>query len=134
MKTIKAAVASADDGDIILIAPGVYREIAPIDITVNNLSVVGQSLRSVFVHPTPATEENTLFRVNSGTLLSNMTFAGIKASGTRGGHATDSDSTYGLPANQVGLQSSILMLLSISHRTFKTVRTLLTLAFLMLLS
>ena len=60
MKTIKAAVASADHGDIILIAPGVYRETAPIDITKNNVSVVGQSLRSVFVHPTPATEENTL--------------------------------------------------------------------------
>ena len=100
MKTIKAAVASANDGDIILIAPGVYREVAPIDITVNNLSIVGQSLRSVFVHPTPATEENTLFRVNSGTLLSNMTFAGIKASGTRGGHSQDNDSTYGLPTNQ----------------------------------
>ena len=49
MKTIKAAVASANDGDIILIAPGVYREVAPIDITVNNLSVVGQSLHGVFV-------------------------------------------------------------------------------------
>ena len=101
MKTIKAAVASADHGDIILIAPGVYRETAPIDITVNNLSVVGQSLRSVFVHPTPATEENTLFRVNSGTLLSDMTFAGLKASGTRGGLGNaDPDSIYGLPTNQ----------------------------------
>ena len=101
MKTIKAAVASADHGDIILIAPGVYRETAPIDITKNNLSVVGQSLRSVFVHPTPATEENTLFRVNSGTLLSNMTFAGLKASGTRGGLGNaDPDSIYGLPTNQ----------------------------------
>jgi hypothetical protein len=100
MKTIKAAVASADHGDIILIAPGVYRETAPIDITVNNLSVVGQSLRSVFVHPTPQTETNTLFRVNSGTLLSNMTFGGIQASGARGSHIYDNDSTYGLPATQ----------------------------------
>ena len=72
MKTIKAAVASADNGDIILVAPGVYRETAPIDITVNNLSIVGQSLRSCFVHPTPATEENSLFRVNSGTQIANF--------------------------------------------------------------
>ena len=100
MKTIKAAVASADHGDIILVAPGVYREIAPIDITVNNLSIVGQSLRSCFVHPTPATEENTLFRVNSGTQIANFSICGLKASGTRGGHAIDSDSTYGLPTNQ----------------------------------
>ena len=100
MKTIKAAVASANDGDIILVTPGIYREIAPIDITVNNLSIVGQSLRSCFVHPTPATEENTLFRVNSGTQIANFSICGLKASGTRGGHAIDSDSTYGLPTNQ----------------------------------
>ena len=100
MKTIKAAVESADDGDIVLVAPGVYRESCPIDVTVNNLSIVGQSLRSCFVHPTPATEENTMFRVNSGTLLSNFSFAGMKASGTRGGNSIDTDSTYGLPTEQ----------------------------------
>ena len=100
MKTIKAAVASADAGDIVLVTPGIYRETAPIDITVNNLSIVGQSLRSCFVHPTPATEENSLFRVNSGTQIQNFSFGGLKASGTRGGHAIDSDSTYGLPTNQ----------------------------------
>ena len=100
MKTIKAAVASADAGDIVLVAPGVYREAAPIDVTVNNLSIVGQSLRSCFVHPTPATEESTLFRVNSGTQIANFSMAGMKASGTRGGHSVDSNSTYGLPENQ----------------------------------
>ena len=100
MKTIKAAVASASAGDIVLVAPGIYRETAPIDITVNNLSIIGQSLRSCFVHPTPATELNSLFRVNSGTQIQNFSFGGLKASGTRGGHATDNDSTYGLPANQ----------------------------------
>ena len=100
MKTIKAAVASADAGDIVLVAPGVYREAAPIDVTVNNLSIIGQSLRSCFVHPTPATEESVLFRVNSGTQIANFSMAGMKASGTRGGHSVDNDSTYGLPANQ----------------------------------
>lgn len=100
MKTIKAAVASANHGDIVLVAPGIYRETAPIDITVNNLSIVGQSLRSCFVHPTPATELNSLFRVNSGTQIQNFSFGGLKASGTRGGHAIDSNSTYGLPTNQ----------------------------------
>ena len=100
MKTIKAAVTSANAGDIVLVTPGVYREAAPIDITVNNLSIIGQSLRSCFVHPTPATEENSLFRVNSGTQIQNFSFGGLKASGTRGGHSIDNDSTYGLPANQ----------------------------------
>lgn len=100
MKTIKAAVASADHGDIILVAPGVYRETLPIDVTKNNVSIVGQSLRSCFIHPTPATEENIMFRVNSGTQIANFSFGGLKASGTRGGHAIDTDSTYGLPTNQ----------------------------------
>ena len=100
MKTIKAAVTSADPGDIVLVAPGVYREAAPIDVTVNNLSIIGQSLRSCFVHPTPATEESVLFRVNSGTQIANFSMAGMKASGTRGGHSVDNDSTYGLPTNQ----------------------------------
>lgn len=100
MKTIKAAVASADHGDIILVAPGVYRETLPIDVTKNNVSIVGQSLRSCFIHPTPATEENIMFRVNSGTQIANFSFCGLKASGTRGGHAIDTDSTYGLPTNQ----------------------------------
>ena len=100
MKTIKAAVTSASAGDIVLVAPGVYREAAPIDVTVNNLSIIGQSLRSCFVHPTPATEESVLFRVNSGTQIANFSMAGMKASGSRGGHPVDNDSTYGLPANQ----------------------------------
>ena len=100
MKTIKAAVASANAGDIVLVTPGVYREIAPIDVTVNNLSIVGQSIRSCFVHPTPATETNSLFRVNSGTLIANFSFAGIKASGARGTHPVDNDPVYGLPVNQ----------------------------------
>jgi hypothetical protein len=100
MKTIKAAVASANAGDIVLVTPGIYREVAPIDITVNNLSIVGQSIRSCFVHPTPATETQSLFRVNSGTLIANFSFAGIKASGTRGEHPVDDNPTYGLPANQ----------------------------------
>ena len=42
MKTIKAAVTSANAGDIVLVATGIYRETAPIDITVNNLSIIGQ--------------------------------------------------------------------------------------------
>ena len=99
-KTIKDAVADAQDGDIILVAPGVYRETLPIIIGVNNLSIVGQSLRSCFIHPTPATETNSMFHVNSGTQISNFTFMGLKASGTRGQHSIDNHNTYGLPQTQ----------------------------------
>ena len=100
MKTIKAAVASAQAGWIIKVAPGVYQESLPIDITVANLSIVGESQRSCFVHPTVATETQTMFRCNSGTYIDGFTFVGLKASGARGTHAIDSDATYGLPINQ----------------------------------
>ena len=99
-KTIKNAVAAASAGDIIKVAPGIYAETLPIDITVANLSIVGDSIRSCFIHPTAATETSTMFRCNSGTYIANFTFAGLKASGARGGHAIDSNATYGLPATQ----------------------------------
>jgi hypothetical protein len=100
MKTIKAAVASAQAGWTIKVAPGVYQESLPIDITVANLSIVGEAQRSCFINPTVATETQIMFRCNSGTYIDGFTFAGLKASGVRGGHAIDSDATYGLPAAQ----------------------------------
>ena len=100
MKTIKAAVASASAGWIIKVAPGVYQESLPIDITVANLSIVGEAQRSCFVHPTVATQEQIMFRCNSGTYIDGFTFAGLKASGARGGHPIDTNATYGLPTNQ----------------------------------
>ena len=61
-------------------------------------------MRSCIVHPTELTETNTLFEVNSGTYLSNLTFTGIKATGVRGdntgGTNVDPDATYGLPEDQ----------------------------------
>ena len=99
-KTIKAAVIAAAAGDIIKVAPGVYQEALPIDVTVTNLSIVGEAQRSCFIHPTVATEQQTMFRCNSGTYIDGFTFAGLKASGTRGGHYVDTDATYGLPTNQ----------------------------------
>ena len=101
MKTIKAAVASASDGDMILVQPGVYTETCPIDMgSKKNVSVVGLSQRSVFVHPSAATETQNMWLVGTGAYLANMTWAGLKASGTRGGNALDSDSTFGLPGTQ----------------------------------
>ena len=99
-KTIKNAVASAAAGDTIKVAPGVYQEALPIDITVANLSIVGEAQRSCFIHPTPATETQIMFRCNSGTYIDGFTFAGLKATGARGTNAIDNDATYGLPANQ----------------------------------
>ena len=104
LRSIKRAVtlinSNAGDGSLIVVAPGVYQETLPIQIQRENVSIVGTALRSCFVQPTQATETNTMFEVNSGTLLANMTFVGLKASGTAGANALDPGATYGLPTNQ----------------------------------
>ena len=106
-RTIKAAVqqinaeTDADgDGSVIIVAPGVYQEVAPIDIQKKDVSIIGQALRSCIVHPTPATETESLFRLNSGSYVAGLTLTGVKASGTRGGNPLDTDATYGLPTSQ----------------------------------
>ncbi len=99
--TIKAAIeqinsdATFGDGSVVVVAPGTYQEACPIDIEKSNVSIVGTALRSCIVHPTVATEESTMFRVNSGTFLQNLTFTGMKASGALGNSADAS-----LPVNQ----------------------------------
>ena len=45
-------------------------------------------------------ELSTMFQVNSGTYIQNLTLQGMKAAGTRGGNTLDTDATYGLPTNQ----------------------------------
>ena len=39
------------DGMIVVVAAGVYQEIAPIQIKRRNVSIIGQALRSCIVHP-----------------------------------------------------------------------------------
>lgn len=104
--TIKSAIdqINADavngEGSVVVVAPGIYQEVAPIDITQKDVSIIGEALRSCIVHPTVATQQDTLFRVNSGTYIANLTLTGMKASGTRGNSTIDGDATYGLPENQ----------------------------------
>jgi hypothetical protein len=105
--TIKAAVQQINDdatygnGSIVVVAPGVYQEACPIQIEKRDVAIVGTSLRQCVVHPTAATETATMFEVNSGTYLKNLTFTGMKASGTRGDTGSLwEDSTYGLPPTQ----------------------------------
>jgi hypothetical protein len=118
-KTIKSAIdaINADpdgDGSIVVVAPGIYGEEFPIDIQKNDVAVVGSSLRNCIIHPAipvadqagydvdvpEANELQTMFRVNSGSYFYGLTLQGMKASGTRGGNALDTDPTYGLPTNQ----------------------------------
>ena len=91
------------DGTLIKVAPGVYQETLPLRIKKNNISIVGESLRSCFVHPTVATENNDMFEVDSGSYISNLTLLGLKVptsdQGSRN-NSLDNDATYGLPSNQ----------------------------------
>ena len=105
--TIKAAInqINADstygDGSIVVVAPGVYQEEAPIQIQKKNVSIIGQALRSCIVHPTVATQgdqsdgNHALFELNSGSYVTGLTLTGMKASNT-GTNTLDSD----LPARQ----------------------------------
>jgi len=94
-RTIKAAIQQINsetdevgDGSVVIVAPGVYQEIAPIQIDKKNVSIIGQALRSCIVHPTVATETNTLFELNSGSYVANLTLTGMKA-GTGTGNTVD---------------------------------------------
>jgi len=91
------------DGTLIKVAAGVYQETLPLRIEKNNVSIVGESMRSCFVHPTVATENNDMFEVDSGSYIANLTLLGLKVptddQGSRN-NSLDNDSTYGLPSNQ----------------------------------
>ena len=79
-------VTGGGDGMTVVVAAGVYQEIAPIQIKRRNVSIVGMALRSTIVHPTVATQgdhatgNHALFELNSGSMLQNLTFTGMKAS------------------------------------------------------
>jgi hypothetical protein len=92
---LEITVGGDGDGQIIIVSAGVYRETAPMQIKRRNVSIIGQALRSCIVHPTPATETNTLFELNSGSYISSLTLTGMKA-GTTGTNADDAV----LPADQ----------------------------------
>lgn len=78
-RTIKAAIASLpppaqDVYYIISLAPGVYEEICPI-IVPRNVSIVGDSMRSVEVRPTVTTNLETIFKVDSAFYCTGITFS-----------------------------------------------------------
>lgn len=76
---LEITVGGDGDGQVVIVSPGVYQEVAPIQIKRKNVSIVGQSLRSTIIHPTDATKYNSLFEVNSGSFLQNLTFTGMQA-------------------------------------------------------
>ena len=108
--TIKAAVnqinadATYGDGSVVVVAPGVYQEAAPIQIQKKNVSIIGTALRSCIVHPTVATQgdhadgNHALFELNSGSFIQNLTLTGMKAGTYDSGDPNTLDSA--LPKRQ----------------------------------
>ena len=68
--SIKAAVESAEVGNIIKVSAGVYNENNPIDLP-EQVSIVGESLREVTISPDNDTD---IFRVRNGNYVSNISF------------------------------------------------------------
>ena len=71
--TIGGAAAVAEEGDTIVIRPGVYEENNPIGLR-TDVSVTGQDLRLVTVVPQNPTKD--VFHVRRGCLIENLNFAG----------------------------------------------------------
>ena len=107
LRTIKRALtlinaSASGDGTLVVVEPGVYQEELPLRIEKNNVSVVGKSLRSCFIHPTVATETSNMWEVDSGTYISGFTLLGLKVPTANQGsrnNSLDNDSTYGIPSN-----------------------------------
>ena len=77
--TIKSAVGSAGEGDVIKVSAGTYTENNPIELP-KQVSLVGDSLREVTVVPQNAGSD--LFHVAPGNYLSEMSFTGTMNSGS----------------------------------------------------
>ena len=77
--TIKGAVATATEGDVIKVSAGTYTENNPIELP-KQVSIVGDSLREVSVVPQNAGSD--LFYVAPGNYLSEMSFTGTMNAGS----------------------------------------------------
>jgi len=83
---LQIPVIGGGDGMTVIVAAGVYQEVAPIQIKRRNVSIIGMALRSTIVHPTVATQgdhadgNNALFELNSGSFIQNLTLTGMQAS------------------------------------------------------
>ena len=71
--TVGAAASIAQDGDTIIIRPGVYTENNPIGLR-TDVTVTGQDIRLVTIRPLNVTKD--VFHVRRGCLIENLNFAG----------------------------------------------------------
>ena len=104
--TVTNQAGRVGQGWMITVAAGTYQEILPLRVEAENVSIVGTTMRSCFIHPSNTqrydtskdfnasdavvsgtSEYNTMFEMNSGTYIWGFAFSGLKAGGwtTSGG-------------------------------------------------
>ena len=104
--TVTNQAGRVGQGWMISVAAGTYQEVLPLRVEAENVSIVGTTMRSCFIHPsntqrydtskdfnasdavtTGTSEYNTMFEMNSGTYIWGFAFSGLKAGGwtTSGG-------------------------------------------------
>jgi len=104
--TVTNQAGRVGQGWMLSVSAGTYQEILPLRIEADNVSIVGTTMRSCFIHPsntqrydtskdfnasdavtTGTSEYNTMFEMNSGTYIWGFAFSGMKAGGwtTTGG-------------------------------------------------
>ena len=104
--TVTNQAGRVGQGWMISVAAGTYQEVLPLRVEADNVSIVGTTMRSCFIHPSNTqrydtsrdfnasnavvagtSEYNTMFEMNSGTYIWGFAFSGMKAGGwtTSGG-------------------------------------------------
>lgn len=79
LRTLAAAAAAAQPGDVVFLAPGVYIETALPIRWKRGVTVFGSGLRSTIVQPAAGQEYNDIFKVDSGFWCWGVSFAGHQA-------------------------------------------------------
>ena len=69
---LEITVGGDGDGQVVILSAGIYQEVAPIQIKRRNVSIIGQSLRSCIVHPTPTTQTNTCLKLTAVHLFKTL--------------------------------------------------------------
>ena len=115
--TVTNQAGRVGQGWMISVSAGTYQEILPLRVEADNVSIVGTTMRSCFIHPsntqrydtskdfnasdavtTGTSEYNTMFEMNSGTYIWGFAFSGMKA----GGWTTSNGSTASARGDATG--------------------------------
>lgn len=71
-RSVKAALSAVGSGTTVLIGPGTYEEVFPLDVPAD-VTVKGASLRGTIIKPTALSRDNNGFRLNAGSGVEEVT-------------------------------------------------------------